>query len=411
MIYIGFFTAKQFSEKWGISERRIIKLCKEERIAGAIKNGMVWLIPEETLKPSDKRRKISQYIQTQKNIAIININNKIAENLIPSLKKEGYNIVATYLKTEKIENTIEEINLFEIDMSDKNNLQRFLHSNGKYFNGLIFIELEDESKNKEWFIKEFAKKMDCESSIILVNKFKENRENLAQKMAQELDANVGARINLLDLKLPESENLIIDYKEITNDIIKLLTGFKNTTGITIQSDAGYIEFLENERTKDLTKGEFYRILNYYFNKLDKESNMWAASMMLEDEWTEEPLEMNFRIVNLEAANRGANIERIFIFSKDKIKEFKENKTLKIYMQNSNINTLFVDYDEVLKKEPELLKLVGNGWDGFNEEAIAVDIPDDENSRGYISSNKDEIQKAYETFKKLKKYSKDLREIL
>ena len=388
VIYIGFFTAKQFSEKWGISERRIIKLCKEERIAGAIKNGMVWLIPEETLKPSDKRRKISQYIQTQKNIAIININNKIAENLIPSLKKEGYNIVATYLKTEKIENTIEEINLFEIDMSDKNNLQRFLHSNGKYFNGLIFIELEDESKNKEWFIKE-----------------------LAQKMAQELDANIGARINLLDLKLPESENLIIDYKEITNDIIKLLTGFKNTTGITIQSDAGYIEFLENERTKDLTKGEFYRILNYYFNKLDKESNMWAASMMLEDEWTEEPLEMNFRIVNLEAANRGANIERIFTFSKEKIKEFKENKTLKIYMQNSNINTLFVDYDEVLKKEPELLKLVGNGWDGFNEEAIAVDIPDDENSRGYISSNKDEIQKAYETFKKLKKYSKDLREIL
>ena len=89
VIYIGFFTAKQFSEKWGISERRIIKLCKEERIAGAIKNGMVWLIPEETLKPSDKRRKISQYIQTQKNIAIININNKIAENLIPSLKKEG----------------------------------------------------------------------------------------------------------------------------------------------------------------------------------------------------------------------------------------------------------------------------------------------------------------------------------
>ena len=55
---MGYLTAKQFSEKWGISERRIIKLCKENRIDGAIKNGMVWLMPEDTLKPSDKRRKI-----------------------------------------------------------------------------------------------------------------------------------------------------------------------------------------------------------------------------------------------------------------------------------------------------------------------------------------------------------------
>lgn len=408
---MGFLTAKQFSEKWGISERRIIKLCKEDRIVGALKNGMVWLIPEETLKPSDKRRKISQYIQTQKNIAVININNKIAEDLLPSLKKEGYNIVATYEKTEKLEANIKDGNVFEIDIENKSSLQNFLNSNGKYFNGLIYIELENEHKNKEWLIKEFAKKMDCESSIVLVNKFKENRKDLSKKLALELNNDIGVRINSLDLKFPESKNAIIDYKEISNDIIKLLTGFKNTTGTTIESDVRCIEFLKNGRTKNLSKGEFYKILNYYFNKLNKESNMWAASMMLEDEWTEEPLEMNFRIVNLEAANRGANIERIFIFSKSKIKEFKENKTLKVYMQNSNINTLFVDYDEFLKKEPELLKEVGNGWDGFNQEAIAVDISDDEKSRGYISSNELEVKKAHETFKRLKKYSKDLREIL
>ena len=37
---MGYLTAKQFSEIWGITERRIIKLCKEHRISGAIKNGM-----------------------------------------------------------------------------------------------------------------------------------------------------------------------------------------------------------------------------------------------------------------------------------------------------------------------------------------------------------------------------------
>lgn len=408
---MGYLTAKQFSQKWGISERRIIRLCKEERITGAIKNGMVWLIPEETLKPADKRRKVSEYIQTHKNIAIININNKISENLIPSLKREGYNIVATYQRSAKAEANLKGVNLLELDMSNKDNIQEFLSNNEKYFNGLIFIDLEMQSQNKEQFVKEFAKKMDCESSIILVNKINETKENLARKMSKELNKDIGVRINSLKLNIPENKKVIIDYKEITNDIIKLLTGFKNTTGITIESDAGCIEFLENGRTKGLEKGKFYKTLNYYFNKLDKKSNMWAASMMLEDEWTEEPLEMNFRIVNLEAANRGVNIERIFIFSKEKIREFKENKTLKIYMQNSNINTLFVDYDEILKKEPELLKAVGNGWDGFNDEALAVDITNEKDVRGYISSNKKEIQKAYETFQKLKKYSKDLRKIL
>lgn len=87
--------------------------------------------------------------------------------------------------------------------------------------------------------------------------------------------------------------------------------------------------------------------------------------MPEDEWTEEPQEMKFRVINLEAANRGVNVERIFIFSKDKIKQFKNNKTLKIYMQ-SNIKTLFVDYDEIKQKELELLDIVGNGWDGIDK---------------------------------------------
>ena len=84
---MGFLTAKQFSEKWEISERRIIKLCKENRINGAVKNGMVWLIPEDTIKPSDKRSKISKYINTQRRTMIVNINNEIGYSLIPILTK------------------------------------------------------------------------------------------------------------------------------------------------------------------------------------------------------------------------------------------------------------------------------------------------------------------------------------
>lgn len=104
------------------------------------------------------------------------------------------------------------------------------------------------------------------------------------------------------------------------------------------------------------------------------------------------------------------IDRIFIFSKDKIKEFKNNKTLRIYMQSS-INTMFVNYDEILEKEPELLRIVGNGWDGIDKNTLIVDLPEGEKERGYITKNTKEVMEAYNCFQKLKKYSKNLKEIL
>lgn len=132
--------------------------------------------------------------------------------------------------------------------------------------------------------------------------------------------------------------------------------------------------------------------------------------MLEDEWTEEPQEMKFRVINLELANRGVNVERIFIFSKDKIKEFKKNKTLKIYMQSS-IKTLFADYDELKKKKPELLNIVGNGWDGINKEMLIVDLPTNRKERGFLYKNNEEVLKAYNCFQELKKYTSELKEVL
>ena len=230
-------------------------------------------------------------------------------------------------------------------------------------------------------------------------------------MSERLKRNIGIRINSLNIKIAPNDNILLNYKEIAEDVLSLLTKFKNTTGVTIETDAGAIIFDKNEKTKPLETGEFYRVLDRYFKELEKGSTMWCASTMLEDEWTEEPLEMQFRVNNLDAANRGANIERIFIFSKSKINEFKENKTLKIYMQNSNINTMFVDYDEVMKNEPELFEILGNGWDGFGKHTLIVDLPEGSSERGYVSRNAKEVQEAYNCFQKLKRYAKDLKEVL
>ena len=229
-------------------------------------------------------------------------------------------------------------------------------------------------------------------------------------MCEKFKEEIGLRINTLVLDIPKNKKVLINYNEIAEDILELLIRFKNTTGAEIITDGGKIEFNNYGRTKDLEIGQFYKVINNYFKRLNKESYLWCASIMLKDEWTEEPQEMKFRLINLEAANRGVKVERIFIFSKNKIKEFKDNKTLKIYMQ-SNIKTLFVDYDEILQKEPELIKIVGNGWDGIDKETLIMDLPETSKQRGYINTNKKDIEKTYSCYKKLREYAKDLKEVL
>jgi len=382
---MGYLTAKQFSEIWGITERRIIKLCSENRISGARKNGMVWEIPEETIKPSDKRSKIYKYINIEKKIMVVNVKEEIKEYLLEVLNKEGY--IAEF----------KDINLVEDNLD-------------KYYEGLIYFAVNSLDKNEELLITNFSEKLNSESSIVIVDYNKSNRNKIEEKLADKLKDEIGLKINTLLLDINKNKDNLINYDEIAEDIINLLFRFKNTTGVSIKTDGGKIEFDKNGRTEDLEIGKFYKAINNCFKRLNKDSYLWCASTMLEDEWTDSPQEMKFRLINLEAANRGVNVERIFIFSKDKIKEFKNNKTLKIYMQ-SNIKTLFVDLDELKEKNPKLLEIVGEGWDGIDKELLIADLPESSKQRGYISKNTKEVEKAYKCFQELKKYSKNLKEIL
>ena len=78
---------------------------------------------------------------------------------------------------------------------------------------------------------------------------------------------------------------------------------------------------------------------------------------------------------------------------------------------SNIKTLFVDLDELKEKNPQLLEIIGSGWDGINKELLIADLPKTSKLRGNISKNTKEVMKAYNCFQELKKYAKDLKEIL
>ncbi len=48
---------QEAAKKWKLSERRVQKLCAENRIDGIVHLSRVWLIPKDAEKPADGRKK------------------------------------------------------------------------------------------------------------------------------------------------------------------------------------------------------------------------------------------------------------------------------------------------------------------------------------------------------------------
>lgn len=58
-IAMEYITANEAAEKWNISPRRVQLLCKQGKVAGAVKLGWAWAIPRTAAKPVDMRLKKS----------------------------------------------------------------------------------------------------------------------------------------------------------------------------------------------------------------------------------------------------------------------------------------------------------------------------------------------------------------
>lgn len=54
---MDYISVSEAAKEWGISERRVQKLCRENRISGVVRFSRIWLIPADAKKPVDGRRK------------------------------------------------------------------------------------------------------------------------------------------------------------------------------------------------------------------------------------------------------------------------------------------------------------------------------------------------------------------
>lgn len=463
VIRMDYLTVKDASVLWNISERRIVNLLNSGRIPGAYKVGRRWCIPKDSSKPIDRRTSYSEGQTDKKTVVIAGINSEIGKELVKILLAKGYHIVGLYQKDSTINEELikEDIELKPIDYFDRKSLlQTTEELQGDIF-GFVFMEIyfeledtlnfdydkfEDSYKVNVFaanlLVREIVKKMNFESSIVIVNSIEAYRGsfgasayasaqaakvNLVQTFANIFTEMYGIRINSVmagwiggvmesDESFNKAKNSIPMKRlgfpqEIADDIYLMLTRHKYTNGSSLVSDGGYLSVDEQSKTEDLDSGKFYRILDKFFSETKKGSEMWIISTMMDNEWNEDPAERKFIQSNFDAVNRGVKMERIFLFSKARAKEFSHNKYIQRYLAENKIKTNFVDIEELRQQHPELLKIIKDGWIGIDDYALLVDLPSDGTSRGYVTMNKMEIKKAKDCFEKLRKMAIPLKNVI
>ena len=391
-------------------------------------------------------------LSAKKVIVIAGINSDIGKELSKQLLEAGYFIIGLYQKDSLIDDELrnENIELKEVDYFSRENLLKVTEEIQSDIFGFVFMEiyfhLEDtfefdydkfEASYKvnvfaaNLLVRELVKKMNYESSIVMVNSIEAYRGsfgasayasaqaakvNLVQTFANIFTEMYGIRINSIMAGwiggVMESDDTFnkatetIPMKrlgspsEIADDIYLMLTRHKYTNGSSLVSDGGYLSMDSQSRTEDLDSGKFYKILDKFFSETKIGSKMWITSTMMENEWNESPAEKKFIQSNFDAANRGVEIERIFLFNKQDAKTFQKNPYIQRYLSSDKIISKFVDLNELKNKNPKLLDIIKNGWIGIDDYALLVDLPSDGTSRGYVTFNKQEIKNAKTCFKEL-----------
>ena len=67
---MNYISTKKAAEKWGVSQRRVRALCEQGKIAGAIRMGKSYGIPEAAARPRDNRFKPQPLPEIYKNIEV-----------------------------------------------------------------------------------------------------------------------------------------------------------------------------------------------------------------------------------------------------------------------------------------------------------------------------------------------------
>jgi len=205
-----------------------------------------------------------------------------------------------------------------------------------------------------------------------------------------------AEINqLLQLYLSITEK---EFRTVKDSILLRTTGKLQRLAVSKVSD-------------DLTTSEYYQWLLPMLADTSAGEKIRAVSIMHLSEWDESPVETQFLQQNIEAAERGVVVERVFVAAKDTLTVAPANPAITLHSEavENGLNGYVVEREWLQSHDNDLLKQAGEGMIILGTRVALVDkfTPTGE-ARGWVTMDSTEIARLIDIFERLKMNSRPLK---
>jgi len=156
-------------------------------------------------------------------------------------------------------------------------------------------------------------------------------------------------------------------------------------GSVVTVDGGYSgadSVAKFEYQEHLAATDFHRFTSEFMTgRAGEGDEIWAASILFPGEWEEDD---PIKVDQLEAARRGAVVNRIFVVPPELKDSFNDDHPLvRLHHEHPNIHGYRIDYDDLMRRDPEVLLRLGDGWTALNEQVAILDDAGTAGSRGTL----------------------------
>lgn len=187
--------------------------------------------------------------------------------------------------------------------------------------------------------------------------------------------------------------------------------FSNVKSRIISDSIDKLNKLYNDKHSDeLATYDYYYWLLPILDKVSSGQTIKALSCMFDTEWDESPQETKFIQGNLNAAKKGATVERIFVMDSTLLNSALEKEPIiKHTFEKRSEFGLYGYFVDNAKLDSELKEIIGSGFIIFDSRFALIDKFDAQGTaRGVVTMNHYEIKRMEEAFEKLKNISQDLK---
>lgn len=223
-----------------------------------------------------------------------------------------------------------------------------------------------------------------------------------------------------------SASIAIVKEHITKTSEKLMLSLKNeiskhikTTQYLAELDGVAYNHAKNnmdeaiQKIKEIKEGKifleqeaYYEHLNDCMKTVDKGSKVIAINSIDSVRWSHDSNQIRYFEENIKAAERGVKIHRIFIISKENLKDSQRINNIKLHVNQKNVEVDIVISEELIGFKSELEDIVI--FDCPSEKRLYIDYPDNSNRTNilyaYLFLSQREIQNRIDVYKKLQNYA-------